>query len=482
MKKLLLLIAAIFLSTTMLVTGCGNKGLTPNPKTDDPVVSNGGMAVLKGDYVYFVNGYKSFSGLTKDVDNVWGKQVISSIYRTKVSDLNEIAHDENGFLEKAEVVVPQIVGTENSNFYIFGDYIYYATPNMQVDKNGNLLNARSNLCRININGQNNKVLYTTETTLTQTNWTMYELDGTVYLLAYDNNKIISINASKAKSPVVLAENVKSTAFINLEKYNKAESDENKIINGVNNYVYYTRDIAEDDAEFGKAGNILARVKIDGGTEEIVCADGKNTYTINTAKNGCIYYTKQNTTNQTSVFCKYTLSENRTKVENNETEISYVSYTKTFVLDKNNQQVVGTDVVAINGANITLVKSVNGQTVTSEIYTGEADITAINLYGDTLFFMENSKIYYVNVRSGKQTPTQVATNDKTLKTDIATFLDFDGRNVYFYASYESENGTVNYYLNRTDLHASESTSEFVGCFDENHVPAKPAEDSEDKWIK
>lgn len=484
MKKLLLAIAAIFLSTTMLLAGCGPKGLKDNPKTDAPVYSNGGMAVLKGDYVYFVNGFNSYNDL-KDGDNKWNdKLVLSAIYRTKVSDVNEISHTEDGFLSKAEVVVPQVVGTENANFYIFGDYIYYATPNMQKDKNGNLLNARSNLCRVKIDGTDNKVLYTTDTTLTQANWSMYELDGTVYMLVYDNSKIISINASGAKSAVTLASKVTSTAFMGSDTYLKNSKTENKTINGINNYIYYTRDIAEDESEYGKAGNILARVNIAGGKEEIVTADGQYSYAINTAKNGCIYYTKTNAATQNAQFCKYVLSEQRTKVESNESEISYATYSNTFVLNSNNENYVGTDVVNIDSENnIILVRNVNGIVETHYIYKGASAITPIKVYGDKLFFLEDSKIYYLNVRNGaNQTPIKVETNDKTIKTDVTTFFDFDGRNVYFYASYEAEDGGTHYYLNRTDITANNSESEFLGVFQDGHTPKKPDEDSDDKWIK
>lgn len=483
MKKFLLTLAVVLMSATMLFAGCGPKGLKNNPNTSDPVFSNGGMAVLKGDYVYFVNGFNSFDGLTKDVDNVWGKQVISSIYRTKVNNLNKIEHDENGFLKNAEVVVPQIVGTENASFYIFGNYIYYATPNMQNDKNGNLLNARSNLCRVNINGTDNKVLYTTEATLTLSNWSMYNLDGTIYMLIYDNNKIVSINASDAKAAVTLVSTATSTAFINNETYNHASSTEHKTINGVNNYIYYTRDITTDDNENGKKGNILARVKINGGKEEIVCADGINTYTINTAKNGCIYYTKTNAVSSNTTFCKYKLTENRTFNQSNETEISYVTYSKTFVLNANNENYVGSDVACVDGNNIVLVRNVGGEPQKTTVYASSSSITAINVYGDLLFFLEDSKLNYVNVRNGEnQTPITIETNGKTLKTDVTTFFDFDGRNAYYYASYEAADGTTHYYLNRTDLHASEPTSEFIGVFAFDHTPKKPESGSEELWIK
>lgn len=484
MKKFLLLVVAIFISSTLILTGCGDKGLKDNPATNAPVVSNGGMAVLKGDYLYYVNGFKSYEGLEKDKDNVWGKQVIGSIYRVKVDANNTILHDEDGFLTKSEVVVPQIVGTENVCFYIFGDYIYYATPNMQNDKNGNLLNARSNMCRVNIDGTDNKVLYTTDTTLTSANWTMFELDGTVYMVVYDGTKIVGINANAKKpSATTMASNITSVGLIKTDKYLPTDAINNQTIEGVNNYVYYTRDIKEDDSFYGMSGNVLARVKLGTTEEEVVCANG-STFAIIEAKNDCLYYTKTNASTQNSMLCKYTLNASRAYNEVNETVISYATYSNTYILNKNNENYVGTDIVAVDSSNnIILISTVNGKTTTKTVYSATTTITPIGLYGSSLFFIENSKISYVDVTSAVPTVNIVETNDKTIKTDVATFFDFDGRNVYFYSAYTPEGGTdANYYLNRTDLHASDSKSEFVGVFAEGHVPAEPDEDSDEIWIQ
>ena len=485
MKKFLLLVIALFMSTTLILTGCGNKGLKDNPETNAPVTSNGGMAVLKGDYLYYVNGFKSYEGLVKDQDNVWGKQVIGSIYRVKVEN-NVISHTEDGFLTKSEVVVPQIVGTENACFYIFGDYIYYATPNMQKDKNGNLLNARSNMCRVNINGTDNKVLYTTETTLTSTNWTMYEVDGTVYMIIFDGSKIVSINANAKKpSATTLTSSATSAGLIKTDKYLPTDTYYNStaLIDGVNNYVYYTRDLTEDDSTYKLGGNILARVKLGSQEEEIVCSNG-DTFSIVDAKNGCLYYNRTNANSSNTKLCKYTLSADKAFNQVKEATLSYATYQNTYILNANNENYVGNAIVTVDSSNnITLITTTNKTVDSKIIYTGTETITPIGLYGSTLFFMESSQICYIDVTSSNPTVNYVETNDKTLKTDVATFFDFDGRNVYFYSAYTPDGGTEsNYYLNRTDLQSSDSKSEFVGVFAEGHTPAEPDEDDEDAvWI-
>lgn len=488
MKKFLLLVLTLFLSATVLLTGCGNKGLLENPKTDDPIISNGGMAVVKGNYLYYVNGFKSYENLVKDQDNVWGKQVIGSIYRVKL-DNNTISHDEDGFLTKSECVVPQIVGTENANFYIFKDYIYYATPNMQNDEYGNLLNTRSNICRININGTDNKVLYTTDQTLTATNWTVYEVDGKANIVIVDGAKIVSINGyDKKPSPVVMTSSATSVGLIKTDKQLSTDVNygKNALVDGFNNYVYYTRSITEDDNLGTLGGNILARVKVGETTEEIVASNG-NTYTIEDIKNNCLYYSRTKSGSTNSVFCKYELSANKAFNEAKETEILNATYSSKFVLDANNELYVGSDVVAIDSSNnIKLISVVGNTKETKTIYSGSATITGVKLYGSKLFFLENNVISYIDVTAVNPTAVRVETNGKTLKLDTNVCIDYDGRNVYFYSSYTPEDGSeANYYLNRTDLEVSEVKSEFVGVFSEGHTPVEPETNEEtgekEQWI-
>ena len=487
MKKFLLMVLTIFLSTTLILSGCGNKGLKDNPKTSDPVTSNGGMAVVKGDYLYYVNGFKSYQNLEKDKDNVWGKQVFGAIYRVKMNN-NAISHDKDGFLTKSEVVVPQIVGTENACFYIFGDYIYYATPNMQKDEYGNLLNARSNICRVNINGTNNKVLYTTDQTLTSTNWTMYELDNTVYIVMLDGSKIVSINAN-AKKPTTttLVKNATSAGLIKTDKYIPSDKIANKTLDGINNYVYYTRAITEDDKLSGINGNILARVKLGDTNEEIVASNG-NTYSIVDAKNNSLYYNRTRNGSSISTLCRYELSADKTFNDAKETELLNATYSNSIIVNQDTSAYIGNEIVTIDSSNrINLVTVVNSDKNVKNVYTSSTTISSIGLYGTTLFFTENGKIKYVDVKAENPEVKEVVTDDKTIKTENV-FFDYDGRNAYFYSAYTPDGSTdSNYYLNRTDLQASDVKSEFVGVFAKGHTPAEP-EETEDSntekepWIK
>ena len=73
MKKIIILLVAIVTCFTALFTGCGDSTGFNNKLTisaSDAVSSNGGFAVVKGDYVYFINGVETYTA-----DNKYGDVV-----------------------------------------------------------------------------------------------------------------------------------------------------------------------------------------------------------------------------------------------------------------------------------------------------------------------------------------------------------------------------------------------------------------------
>ena len=151
-KKILSLLLILFLGLSVFLTGCKENVLTDNPETGASTISNGGMTVVKGDYLYYTNGYIDVGSEDFKVDdNEFGKVRKSAIYRTKLVN-GEIVKNKDGFVENTELVVPKVVGFDNGGFYIIDDYIYYATPNMNYGENGKLQTDRVEFYKINING------------------------------------------------------------------------------------------------------------------------------------------------------------------------------------------------------------------------------------------------------------------------------------------------------------------------------------------
>ncbi len=111
--------------------------------TADKAVSNGGFAVEKGGYVYFINGVTD-----NTADNTYGTPDKGAIKRISKKDL--AAHN----YASAETVVPQISysGNNNAGLFIYGDYIYYSTPSNVRDAEGNVRNGELELKSAKLDG------------------------------------------------------------------------------------------------------------------------------------------------------------------------------------------------------------------------------------------------------------------------------------------------------------------------------------------
>ena len=107
MKKIIILLVALLTCLTAVFAGCGDSTGYDNKLTgfEGEVSSNGGFAVQKGEYIYFINGVE-----THTTDNTYGKVEMGALARVKASDLSN-----------AEIVIPSlfVAGDKTSGFYIF---------------------------------------------------------------------------------------------------------------------------------------------------------------------------------------------------------------------------------------------------------------------------------------------------------------------------------------------------------------------------
>ena len=113
------------------------------------VLSNGGIVLTTSDdgWMYFINGTKSNTEANNKKSNIQ-----AGIYRVKLDAQGKIAYkvsasdnegddgsEEVKEFEQIERVVDHIVGYDNGSIYVFGDYIYYATPCKDVNNDGEML-------------------------------------------------------------------------------------------------------------------------------------------------------------------------------------------------------------------------------------------------------------------------------------------------------------------------------------------------------
>lgn len=131
-KIICAILAAVVALGILLVAGCseghtdkalGGSGIF----TTDDAESNGGFAVEKGNYIYFINGVQSNSA-----NNEYGKPVKGAISRISKTDY------ENRNYSKTDIVVPQIAYSSNhdAGIFIYGDSVYYGTPSTVKNADG----------------------------------------------------------------------------------------------------------------------------------------------------------------------------------------------------------------------------------------------------------------------------------------------------------------------------------------------------------
>lgn len=146
-KKLVSVIAAAAMSASVLAfSACDGdyyKQAALGGDLSGAVASNGGFVVEKGNFVYFINGAEAYSA-----NNTFGEVTKGSLMRMKKSDLAA------GKYDAAETVVPLVIATENSTsgFYIYGDYIYFATPTADKYLDGEVASSHIDFKRAKLDG------------------------------------------------------------------------------------------------------------------------------------------------------------------------------------------------------------------------------------------------------------------------------------------------------------------------------------------
>ncbi len=174
MKKLLIAIISIIMATFTLI-GCGDS-VTPLTGVEGDVLSgNGSFAVEKGDYVYFINGQEAVTA-----ENEFGEVEKASLVRVKTSELS------NPKTAKIETVIPKLLisASYKTGVYVYGDYVYYATPSNRKDKQSNVLNNQTQFYRFNLKtGKADDYIAIAENNATE--YRFVENNGTVYLIFVD---------------------------------------------------------------------------------------------------------------------------------------------------------------------------------------------------------------------------------------------------------------------------------------------------------
>ncbi len=230
-------------------------GGSPNAET----FSNGGYFVRQGEYVYFINGAGNETG-----DNTFGTPVKQSLMRATI---------KNGVIDNSTstIVVPQIIYNKNSNggFAIFGEWIYYVTPNVEPDKNGNANTTWSNIMRTKIDASVTQLIATLATREINIFYTpsrvLYYENNTIKFVDFSGMKTTkNINDGKGAYKGDLADNVTSVTWNYDDNYKLGQATNSS------DYIFYTQTVTGDESY--KFYNNTYAVKPDGSDRRLLISE------------------------------------------------------------------------------------------------------------------------------------------------------------------------------------------------------------------
>lgn len=216
------------------------------------VVSNGGYYVEQGKYVYFINGY-----VGSVTSNEWGAAYKQSIMRAELNEDGTVNNDT------AQVVVPlSIYNTYASGgFAVYGDWIYYATPNTGADTSGTASTTHTDFMRTRTDGAVTQRIGTVNSRSSQYLFTptriLYTTDSaTVYYFDFSGMSTSdSVDDGKGATQGTLIENATGIQW----GYDAARAADAGA--QVSDYIFYTETPTGDDSY--RHYNNLCAVRYDG---------------------------------------------------------------------------------------------------------------------------------------------------------------------------------------------------------------------------
>lgn len=276
MKKIIILIVATLLCLGTFFAGCGGTGYNNKLAITGEVSSNGGFAVVKGDYVYYINGVEAHTS-----DNTYGEVVAGALVRTKKADIGT----ENA---SAEVVIPQLLvaGSFDAGFYIYGEHFYYASPRSEKNKEGEIENTKLDFFKTTLNGKTAKNLITIDDNTT--NYRFIELSNTVYLVletvnASSEKSIKVVDTSNGKEYGIYLKKEESKTSLKVLDASSSEAKELKVaglesvVFGEDGSIFFTRIAYNDELEQNEAFNELYRFDLGSIPAVQLVLEGKGAY-------------------------------------------------------------------------------------------------------------------------------------------------------------------------------------------------------------
>lgn len=433
-KKLLLAVVCVLLAASFVVM---TAGCTETEKQDaiatnysDEISSNGGLAVVYGEYLYFINGYAGV-----DVDNTFGEVIKGSVMRVTLVDGKPSG-------TPVTIVPKNIYGTDTTygGIYIVSDYIYYSTPSTEKDSSGAAKTAEMKLMRTKIDGS-----------------------VTEEILGFDDYDVVF--AVEGDNLMYVRENYLYSVDLTASKFEAFKVEEDTILTNykmVDGYIIYCMYVDSDTSDY------IMKVYPWKGGEPVVLMDAAQLRAVATASTTytlsllcaesddttfTVYYTKTDSELNTPEvgICSYTFTKANLAFDRTK-EIRYTNNTAdTTNLAFTNFYKVGNYVLALADTTIVFYNADGSFYRTLKKDSTELIVTSIVMSATTTIkkvFQEDSAVYmWYEISSVlyqiKLFDIDTAGNYTYAEANAQTI--FSGTFDLTYCSYEVINGVV-YYFN------------------------------------
>lgn len=427
-------IVVILATVALLFAGCGLSKLNDGPNKDDVVTGNGGLAVTKGDYLYFVNGYKGIDDVGDT--NHFGKIEQAGIYRAKLDkegkvtentqydDEGNVKFDKTKSLKDVEIIASKIAGYEYTKLYIFGDYLYYSTPNHLRDKSGTIMSKYINIYRVRLDrAGSNDLIYASDNENTSFTWSMHQVGDVAYMTILDGEKLTVVSndtlSSNFTKNVVEEEHVATATF-------PSYSDSTDKVDDIDKKIYYTVEDHDDSTTTVLKSYDLAENK----TTELRNSKGEK-YEVKATNDNYLYFVKTIANSNSLIFA--------TNFVDNDVEISAQSYgssadIRSFATTGKKYE---TSILYSDGTN-SYYKVANQTAV--KFLSSDIISKIVKIQGNYVYYLSDSALYRVDFTKASQTGTAMIPSGVTAKGDIVNNFSVDGDKIYFFVKY-----TNNYYL-------------------------------------
>lgn len=418
-KRLTIVLVALLVCAAALFAACSPATpFAPRELPDKATpVGNGGIAVLYGDWLYYVNG--NIASPTT-ANNSYSEDLRSgAVVRIKLADLEANVLSVNkmdmsgtektkaiqeAVRKHAEMVVPNVYYTANTTadlngIYIFGDRIYITTPNDQLDSKGNVLNTQLVLASFNLGGGDRQNHIVFETNAPQLK--LSEEEGKVYATYVLDGKLMSFKVGD-KEPTQIAEKITSQQFSG-------------------NYVYYLDEdgsICRYQVGAEKATVLVPLVQKEGHEDH-----NHKSYAIKNVNNDYVYYTVTDSSSlgEPELNGEVLFYTNAPVAEENHTAVINFIPTSTYFCYGDKVIYTKADDKAPADQNRYLIVVAKGNASGENLETlrnERASVTLTKLDGSTLYYTMSSVTYTLDLADANAEPVPYAYSLATSPTGWA----------------------------------------------------------------